>query len=220
MPVGGGAPVARTADRGARAGFGARRLGAGAAAGVRWVALAGEGGHATMAPATERESAVLDLMRRRFDHVSAERCSRGPASSISTTAWRRSTGCRRRRTPRRRSPIPEIGAQDPLCREATEMFCAMLGTVAGNLALTLGAQGGVYIAGGIVPQLGARFAESAFRERFEAKGRMQPLSRGDPDLCRDPPAAGLSRLRRRAGEARRARSPLGVAARRRGAAGR
>ena len=54
------------------------------------------------------------------------------------------------------------------------MFCAMLGTVAGNLALTLGAQGGVYIAGGIVPKLGSRFAESAFRERFEAKGRMRP----------------------------------------------
>jgi len=54
------------------------------------------------------------------------------------------------------------------------MFCAMLGTVAGNLALSLGAQGGVYIAGGIVPKLGSRFAESAFRERFEAKGRMRP----------------------------------------------
>ena len=99
------------------------------------------------------------------------------------------------------------------------MFCAMLGTVAGNLALTLGAQGGVYIAGGIVPRLGSRFAESAFRERFEAKGRMQPLSRGDPDLCRHPPAAGLSRLRRRVGEAR-ALVASRSAARRRGAAGR
>ena len=53
------------------------------------------------------------------------------------------------------------------------MFCAMLGTVAGNLALTLGARGGVYIAGGIVPKLGAAFAESGFRKRFEAKGRLQ-----------------------------------------------
>ena len=54
------------------------------------------------------------------------------------------------------------------------MFCAMLGTVAGNLVLTLGAQGGVYIAGGIVPRLGRRFVDSGFRERFEAKGRMRP----------------------------------------------
>ena len=58
-----------------------------------------------------------------------------------------------------------------LCAEATAMFCAMLGTVAGNLALTLGAKGGVYIGGGIVPRLGERFAASGFRDRFEAKGR-------------------------------------------------
>jgi glucokinase len=53
------------------------------------------------------------------------------------------------------------------------MFCAMLGTVAGNLALTLGARGGIYIAGGIVPRLGAAFADTAFRSRFEAKGRFR-----------------------------------------------
>ncbi len=53
------------------------------------------------------------------------------------------------------------------------MFCAMLGTLAGNLALTLGARGGIYIAGGIVPKLGAIFAESEFRTRFEAKGRFR-----------------------------------------------
>ncbi len=53
------------------------------------------------------------------------------------------------------------------------MFCAMLGTMAGNLALTLGARGGVYIGGGIVPKLGQTFVDSPFRERFEAKGRFQ-----------------------------------------------
>jgi glucokinase len=53
------------------------------------------------------------------------------------------------------------------------MFCSMLGTVAGNLALTLGARGGIYIAGGIVPRLGDVFAQSEFRARFEAKGRFR-----------------------------------------------
>jgi glucokinase len=53
------------------------------------------------------------------------------------------------------------------------MFCAMLGTMAGNLALTLGARGGVYIGGGIVPKLGQMFHDSPFRERFEAKGRLR-----------------------------------------------
>jgi glucokinase len=66
---------------------------------------------------------------------------------------------------------PEARTSDRFAREATEMFCAMLGTIAGNLALTLGARGGIYIAGGIVPKLGATFVQSAFRERFEAKGR-------------------------------------------------
>jgi glucokinase len=60
---------------------------------------------------------------------------------------------------------------DKLCVEAVEIFCAMLGTVAGNLALTLGARGGVYIGGGIVPKLGDYFARSPFRARFESKGR-------------------------------------------------
>jgi glucokinase len=67
----------------------------------------------------------------------------------------------------------DVATRDSLCRETTEMFCAMLGTVAGNLALTLGAKGGVYIGGGIVPRLGERFAASPFRERFEAKGRFR-----------------------------------------------
>jgi glucokinase len=52
------------------------------------------------------------------------------------------------------------------------MFCAMLGTVAGNFALTFGARGGIYIAGGIVPRVASFFAQSEFRARFEAKGRL------------------------------------------------
>jgi glucokinase len=55
---------------------------------------------------------------------------------------------------------PRIWDEDLRTREATAMFCAMLGTVAGNLALTLGARSGIYVAGGIVPRLGAFFAQS------------------------------------------------------------
>jgi glucokinase len=68
---------------------------------------------------------------------------------------------------------PESRTDDHFARDATEMFCAMLGTIAGNLALTLGARGGIYIAGGIVPKLGLTFQRSAFRQRFEAKGRFR-----------------------------------------------
>jgi glucokinase len=61
---------------------------------------------------------------------------------------------------------------DSLCEEAVNCFCEMLGTFGGNLAVTLGAQGGIYIGGGVVPKLGAIFMRSGFRARFENKGRM------------------------------------------------
>ena len=142
--------------------------------GSRWMALSGEGGHVTMAATTERENAVLQLMRRRFDHVSAERCLSGPGLVNLYNSLAALDRVPAASYTAAQITDAEIGADDPLCREATAMFCAMLGSVAGDLALTLGARGGVYIAGGIVPRLGARFADSEFRARFEAKGRMAP----------------------------------------------
>jgi glucokinase len=138
-----------------------------------WVPIQGEGGHVTMAPADARESEVLDLMRRRYDHVSAERvlCGAGLVNLYNAL-------CELDRVPA--APLtaaqitdPRTEAEDPRARAATDMFCAMLGTVASNLALTIGARGGIYIAGGIVPRLGAAFAESPFRASFEAKGRFR-----------------------------------------------
>jgi glucokinase len=172
LVVGGGAPIAgRTiAVLGPGSGLGASGL---VPAGSEWLALSGEGGHATMPPTTERESAVLDQMRGRFDHISVERCISGPGLVNLYNSLAALDGVPAAPYTPAQITDPETGEQDPLCREATGMFCAMLGTVAGNLALTLGAQGGVYIGGGIVPRLGARFAESGFRERFEAKGRMR-----------------------------------------------
>jgi glucokinase len=64
-----------------------------------------------------------------------------------------------------------LAGECSLCDDVIEAFCCMLGTMAGNLAVTLGAQGGIYIGGGIVPKLGERFDRSGFRARFEAKGR-------------------------------------------------
>jgi glucokinase len=141
--------------------------------GAKWLPLTGEGGHATMAPATARESAVLDRMRRQFDHVSAERCISGPGLVNLYNALAAVDGVPAAQYTAAQITDPDNAAADPLCREATEMFCAMLGTAAANLALTLGAQGGVYIAGGIVPRLGERFAASPFRRRFEAMGRFR-----------------------------------------------
>ena len=124
-----------------------------------------------MAPSDARESAVLDLMRTRYDHVSAERTLSGPGLVNLYNAL-----CELDHVPA--APLtaaqitdPMTGAKEALAREATQMFCAMLGTIAGNLALTLGAHGGIYIAGGIVPKLGDTFTQSQFRTRFAQKGR-------------------------------------------------
>ena len=169
-PVGGGAPSAGAplGVLGPGSGLGVSGL---VPAGKGWIALAGEGGHATMAPATDRESAVLDRMRRHFDHVSAERVLSGPGLVNLYNTLTMLNGVPSRGYTAAQITDPEIGAADSVCAEATSLFCAMLGTMAGNLALTLGARGGIYVGGGIVPRLGQRFAQSPFRARFEAKGR-------------------------------------------------
>ncbi|MGH7047087.1 MAG: glucokinase [Stellaceae bacterium] len=173
IDIGGGvaAPGAPLAVLGPGSGLGVSGLVAGERG---WVALTGEGGHATMAPATDRESAVLDHMRRHFDHVSAERVLSGPGLVNLYNSLAELDGVLSRGYTA--AQITDLGVRgdDSLCVETTAMFCAMLGTIAGNLALTLGARGGVYIAGGIVPRLGRFFADSPFRARFEAKGRFQP----------------------------------------------
>ena len=172
MTVGGGAavPGVPLAVLGPGSGLGVSGL---VPCGTGWVALTGEGGHATMAPATDRESAVLDRMRRHFDHVSAERVLSGPGlvnlynalSEINEVPSRGYTAAQ----------ITDLAmrGEDPVCAETTTMFCAMLGTMAGNLALTLGARGGVFIGGGIVPRLGRFFVDSPFRARFQAMGRFE-----------------------------------------------
>ncbi|MGZ3326239.1 MAG: glucokinase [Xanthobacteraceae bacterium] len=156
-----------------------------------WTPIEGEGGHVTMAPADAQESAVLELMRRRYDHVSAERVLSG-AGLVNLY----SVLCELAAVPAAPFTAPQITdpgiwAQDSRTRDATAMFCAMLGTVAGNLALILGARGGIYIAGGIVPKLGAAFVQSAFRRRFEAKGRLQSYLAAIPTYVIVRPLPGL-----------------------------
>ena len=179
MPVGGGTPVegAPIAVIGPGSGLGVSGI---VPSGSGWKALTGEGGHATMAPANDREDAVLCLMRRRFDHVSAERCLSGPGLVNLYNCLAALDGVPAAPYTAAQITDPETGAHDQLCREATAMFCAMLGTIAGNLALSLGARGGVYIAGGIVPRLGTRFAESGFRDAVRGQGADAPLSGDDP----------------------------------------
>ncbi len=171
--IGGGAPVPGTpcGVLGPGSGLGVSAIVPGH--GRALIPISGEGGHVTMAATDEREAAALDLMRRRLDHVSAERVLSGPGILNLYNALCELSGEPQEQFSPAQITDVKIGEEHPRAREATQMFCAMLGTIAGNLALTLGARGGIYIAGGIVTRLGARFAESQFRERFEAKGRFR-----------------------------------------------
>jgi glucokinase len=140
-------------------------------AGEHWIPLQGEGGHVTLSVMNEREAAVLRQLHQRFTHVSAERVLCGPGLVNLYDAVCALEGV----VPQVLTP-PEITRRARegscrLCLEALSMFCALLGTLAGNLVLTLGAVGGCYIGGGIVPGLGSFFTSSHFRARFVDKGR-------------------------------------------------
>ena len=145
-----------------------------------WVAVAGEGGHASLAAGDDFEVALLAAARRHYEHVSAERLLSGIGLPVLHAAVADVLG--QTEAPLSASEIVERGLDrhDAVCSRTLDAFCALLGGFAGNLALVLGARGGVYIGGGIVPRLGERFFVSRFRERFEAKGRFQAYLQAIP----------------------------------------
>ncbi|HJO96576.1 MAG: glucokinase [Rhodospirillales bacterium] len=199
--VGGGEPVpdAPVAVLGPGTGLGASAL---VPAAGCWAPLATEGGHVTMAAFDEREAAVLANLRRTYDHVSAERVISGPGlvnlyRSLCALDGRQADHAA---TPDAVSRLADDGTC-PAATEALEMFCAMLGTVASDLALSLGALGGVYIAGGIVPKLGPAFAASGFRRRFEDKGRFAAYLAATPVFVITHPLPAFVGLGAVAGEA-------------------
>ncbi|MHA1108911.1 MAG: glucokinase [Alphaproteobacteria bacterium] len=155
-----------------------------------WTALATEGGHATLATRDGRERDVAIELARRFDHVSVERAVSGPGLVNLHDALAAIGGAQIRSMTPDQITEAALNKSDALCVEALEMFCAMLGTAAGNLALTLGSLGGVYIGGGIAPRLGHALAASQFRARFEDKGRFRSYMEAIPSfvITRDNPA--------------------------------
>lgn len=139
-----------------------------------WLALPGEGGHSTLAAGDDFESEVLRTVRREFSHVSAERLLSGIGLPVLQRAVATVLG-QPAAEPLPAEQIMDLGLSesDPACSRSLDTFCSLLGSFAGNVALLLGARGGVYIGGGIVPRMGDRFFRSAFRERFESKGRLR-----------------------------------------------
>ena len=163
-------------------------LGAGSGLGVSglipaadgWVALGTEGGHTSFSPRDEREIAILRYGLALFPHLSHERLLSGPGLELIHRALSERAGLAPQALVAPEITRRALDGSDALCTETLDAFCAVLGTVAGNLAVTLGALGGVYIGGGIVPRLGEYFDRSPFRARFEDKGRFSDYVKGIP----------------------------------------
>ena len=147
-----------------------------------WVAVPGEGGHVSLSPADEFERELLAAVWRDHAHVSAERLLSGIGLPVLHKGVAAVLGQPWAGPALSAGDIVERGLsrQDAVCERTVDSFCALLGGFAGNVALVLGARGGVFIGGGIVPRLGERFLQSQFRERFEAKGRFEDYLRAIP----------------------------------------
>jgi glucokinase len=134
-----------------------------------------------LAAQNDTEYRVIELIRQRYGHVSAERVLSGQGLVDLYLALRQL---------KKEAPVDVAGAaeitawalqdKDPLALQSIEMFAGFLGSVTGDLALTLGARGGVYLGGGIVPRWLGWFETSNFRERFEAKGRFSTYLKDIP----------------------------------------
>jgi glucokinase len=152
--------------------------------------LTGEGGHSAFAPEGEDEIEILRRLTARFGEVSVERVVSGPGLFNLYQALADMAGKPASLTAP--DQVTHAGLAGPgLARDALSRFCAILGSVAGNLALAMGAQGGVYISGGIAPDIFDFLAASDFRRRFETKDRMSDYLRAIPTRVVVQPHAAL-----------------------------
>ena len=169
--VGDGTPLERgtMAVMGPGTGFGLSAIAFGADSETMLVT---EGGHATLPSENRREDAIILALREQVHHVSVERVLSGPGLVQLYHAIAMVDGL----------TVPERTSKDIVShalagdcqasRQTLDLFCAFLGSVAGNVALTLGARGGLFIGGGVTPHFTDFLQRSAFRERFESKGPM------------------------------------------------
>jgi len=199
IQVGGGQPVANApiALLGPGTGLGVSGL-VHVSSTQSWMPIIGEGGHVTLSASNSEEFAVISALYQQFEHVSAERVLSGAGlvSLYRALAKARDLAAVPIQSP---SEIVALAQKDhdAFAQEVLEMFFGFLGSVAGDLALTLGARGGLYVGGGIVPRVKERFLDSCFRERFESKGRFRSYLEAIPTWLIDaqisPALLGASR---------------------------
>lgn len=186
-PLRSGRADATIAILGAGTGFGASAL---VRDGRHEAIMSTEGGHIAFAPTGALEVEIWRILTHRFGRVSVERILSGPGLMNVYGALVEIEG----KGPPCITPdevTRRADAGQPLALRAVQIFCEILGSVAGDFALAYGAQGGVFIAGGVAPHFIDRLETSAFRERFEAKGRFEDYLRAIPTHVVMHPQAAL-----------------------------
>jgi glucokinase len=148
--------------------------------GDKWMSISCEGGHVDFAPIDEQETEIFRYLLTKYSHVSYEQWLSGLGLEQIYQALVHLNG----------GDFPTLEAKDittkalsnecAICEETLAQFCRTLGSFAGNLGLTLGSFGGVYIAGGIVPRFIDYFKNSEFRKRFDEKGRLSGFNQKIP----------------------------------------
>ena len=135
--------------------------------------LATEAGQAALAVGTELELAVLREFQRDRRHVPIEHALSGPG----LLRLHRALANVRGQQPTQDSPdgisAAATAGDDPLAHETLDLFCGLLGSASGDMALLYGARGGVLLAGGILPKIRHFLAGSSFSQRFVDKGPMR-----------------------------------------------
>ena len=146
----------------------------------KWLSLEGEGGHVSWSASTREQADILLLLQDQYGHVSTERVLSGQGFVNIYHSLCRLAG----KPPEYHEPQQvtkaALSQECPLALRSLEIFCQIMGSFAGDLALNLACSGGVYIAGGIVPRFIDFFVESDFRSCFEDKGRFKGYLQGIP----------------------------------------
>ena len=142
--------------------------------------LPSEGGHGDLAPGSALESEVLQVLGTELPHVSWESVLSGPGLVNLYRALCAVWGVQPDDVRPEWITAMGVNADEPICHQVLELFFGFLGAAAGNLALTVCAQGGVYIGGGIVPALAEFAAASPMRRRFEERGALSAYAGAIP----------------------------------------
>jgi glucokinase len=161
-----------------------------------------EGGHTDFAPRTALETSLLRYLTAKYGRVSYERVLSGHGLVDAYTFLREEPAIRATGNALTHAEMATedpaavisrraLDSSDPICQTAAALFCGVLGALAGNLALTLLATGGVFVAGGIAPRVLPVLQQGAFREAFERKGRLQTLVAAIPTFVVMHPQPGL-----------------------------